>query len=49
MDNTLEDVKKTPVSKTNEPRKFARDIIWVGIAQLFNSIIVGVGIMAIFR
>jgi len=27
------------------PAKFARDILWVGVAQLFNSIIVGVGTM----
>jgi O-antigen/teichoic acid export membrane protein len=29
--------------QTNEPTKFAGDIIWVGIASLFNSVTLGLG------
>jgi len=46
MTETVESIE-TPIKsvKSNEPRKFARDILWVGVAQLFNAVIVGVGTM----
>ena len=33
--------------KTNLGGKFARDVIWVALAQLFNSIILGVVTMPV--
>jgi len=45
MDDTKQDFEGIPATRAGEPHKFVRDIIWVGIAQLFNSIIVGVGTM----
>ena len=45
MNDTEQASEKMPAAKTGEHHKFTRDIIWVGIAQLCSSIIIGLGTM----
>ena len=45
MDDIKQIFEGIPVTRIGEHHKFTRDIIWIGIAQLFSSIIIGIGTM----
>ena len=45
MDDTKQEIGIIILPQTGEHHKFTRDIIWVGIAQFFSSIIIGIGTM----